>query len=179
MRRWGVIAGVLVVVLGWASTQFWSAPTPETSANAAAPVLEPTPREPPAAVPIEAPRAQAHALPEAPSRPGDRALARLDEKASELPGLLDALVADGDINEEEAEQLYRIGLGTLDDGRDLVHRIQTGEITWVGGLVRRIPLKITHASRVIDVLGYDRAKAIGDKRRAEKAALNPSVDEAG
>jgi len=109
-------------------------------------------------------------------RPGDRALARMDKKEDELDERLARWVQDGEITEEEARQLHGAAMITLDEARSIVTRIQTGEIQWLGGWARSIPVRIRHASMVVNVLGYDRAVELAYRRRGEEQASAPESD---
>mgnify|MGYP006928188218 CR=1 FL=1 len=139
-----------------------------SSTPGSAPVLAP-------AAPVRTAQVEAAELAATPSfrpplvlpRPGDRALERMERTEAELDGRLAEMVESGEISTGEARELKRAVLISVDDGRALVHRVQSGEIHWISGMVRGIPLRIRHASMVVNTLGLERARAIGERHAAD------------
>ena len=104
------------------------------------------------AAPIASPQTGEHTLPE------------LDHREAEALARIQTLATAGEITDAEARHLERATVTTFDDARVLVERFQRGEIYWLGGMVRSVPLRIRHVSQVVDTLGYDRAQAFGHRR---------------
>jgi hypothetical protein len=80
------------------------------------------------------------------------------------------MVRDGQISGFEAQALHQISMATFDEARTLVDRRQSGEIHWLGAIARSVPLRLQHASRVVDAVGYDRAHQLRGQFRAKDAA---------
>ncbi len=168
MRRWAPIAMIPVVLtVGALSWSVVDGPAPVEQATvirtASAPAHHEDSRDP---VGRQQPEPET-VRPRLPSR-GDRALARIERREAEAKERIAALVQSGEITEDEAKGLRRAAAMTLDDARDIAHRVQSGEIHWIGGLVRGIPVRMRHATYVINVVGYDRAKRIGHREDEEE-----------
>jgi hypothetical protein len=94
------------------------------------------------------------------SRRGDRALAKIEKTEADLEHRLDLWVEEGEITEAEARELYRISKDSLADARTLVERVRSGEIYWISGVVRQIPVRIRHVTQVVNLLGTDGARQL-------------------
>lgn len=157
--RWVPIALIPVVVFaGWWSLGGVTEETKEPAATELRPPVVTNVRPRSEAQPDEERETDRIRLP---SR-GERALARIDQREAEVPAKIAALVESGEITEEEGKQLLRAAAMTIDDARSIVNRVQSGEIYWFGGVIRSIPLRIRHATYVVNIVGYDRARGLGE-----------------
>ena len=111
------------------------------------------------------------------SLPGDRAYTRLEHKRDQLENRLSQMVRDGQISGFEAQALHQISMATFDEARTLVDRRQSGEIHWLGAIARSVPLRLQHASRVVDAVGYDRAQDAAERALNTQTtnALDPAT----
>jgi len=163
LRRWTPIAVFSAVVVGavlwWPRGEVSS--EDELSVTPSAVPVQATARVP--AAPSEVTAEDIDAL--APKGPGDRALTRIASKEAELKARLQEAVDAERITEAEARKLHGVASATLADARSIAERVQSGEIHWMGGVLRSVPLRVTHVSRVVNAVGYERARELGDLRR--------------
>lgn len=95
---------------------------------------------------------------------------RFERRQSEAFARVDAMVVAGELSEEEAQELRAIADRTFARVQHLMDQREAGEIGPVGAFFRGIPVRITHVSQVVDTLGRDRAREVGQAWRARERA---------
>lgn len=156
-----LVAGTsLAVAVGLWGTRAPTAEAPSvaTPAVRAVEVVQRSPERP-----AVAGEERAVALPS--SRPGR--LARAQDEAWQR---MDDMVADGELSEDEAEDLRAITERTLSRVERLRAQRAAGEIGAMGMLVRSIPMRILHTNQVVSALGRDRARDVRRSWRSRKRA---------
>lgn len=104
------------------------------------------------------------------SRSSSRRLQRLERRRAEAWQRVDDMVADGELSEEEAEELWAITQGTFSRAERLVEQRDAGEIGVIGVLVKSIPVRIVHVSQMASALGRERAREVRRSWRSRRRA---------